>query len=147
MIDRQDRTEFPLGSLGRVLFVLWTLCILAGFGTAAQLKPDPRGFGTHEQLGLPPCTIQQLFGISCPSCGMTTSFSHFTRGQFLQSARANAAGLLIAMFFALQVPWCFISVMRGRLWMVRQPDKWLLWLLLGLAAATMVNWSVQFFLV
>jgi hypothetical protein len=36
--------------------------LLAMLAAAAWLQPDPRGFGTHQQLGLPPCTFQALFG-------------------------------------------------------------------------------------
>ena len=55
---------------------------LAGFGLAGRLSPDPRGYGTHQQLGLPGCTFQMLTQWPCPSCGGTTAFAHFVRGQW-----------------------------------------------------------------
>ena len=48
---------------------------------AAWLEPSPTGIGTHQQLGLPPCTFWMLFGRPCPTCGMTTSWAHLVRGQ------------------------------------------------------------------
>ena len=36
------------------------------------LRADPRGFGTHEQLGLQPCMPMELWGFPCPGCGVTT---------------------------------------------------------------------------
>src|SRR5690242_10680262 len=44
--------------------------------TAWRLTPSPRGLGTHQQLGLAPCTVEQWFGMRCPSCGMTTAWAH-----------------------------------------------------------------------
>ncbi|MFZ5479485.1 MAG: DUF2752 domain-containing protein [Myxococcota bacterium] len=42
---------------------------------AARLDPDPRGFGTHRQLGLGACPFLALTGFPCPMCGMTTTFA------------------------------------------------------------------------
>ena len=65
---------------------------------ASRLQPDSRGLGTHQQLGLPPCSMRMLFGIRCPGCGMTTSWAYFTQGEWLASAQANVAGFLLAWF-------------------------------------------------
>ncbi|RMG03430.1 MAG: DUF2752 domain-containing protein, partial [Planctomycetota bacterium] len=43
---------------------------------AAVLRPSPTGLGTHQQLGLPPCTFRAMFGSRCPTCGMTTAWSN-----------------------------------------------------------------------
>ncbi|MBI1850834.1 MAG: DUF2752 domain-containing protein [Planctomycetes bacterium] len=59
---------------------------------ARSLEPDPRGFGTHEQLGLPPCGFASQTGMPCPTCGMTTSFAHFARGHVVDALRSNAFG-------------------------------------------------------
>ncbi len=71
-----------------------SLAVIGGFVMAYRLEPDPRGFGTHQRLGLPPCTIRAVFGIPCPSCGMTTSFANITKGRWREAARANVAGLI-----------------------------------------------------
>ena len=65
---------------------------------ASRLQPDSRGLGTHQQLGLPPCSMRMLFGIRCPGCGMTTSWAYFTQGEWLASAQTNVAGFLLAWF-------------------------------------------------
>ncbi|GAA5509946.1 DUF2752 domain-containing protein [Novipirellula caenicola] len=65
--------------------------------TASQLSPSEQGLGTHQQLGLPPCSSRILFGIRCPACGMTTSWAHFTQGHWWQSVQANVGGFLLAM--------------------------------------------------
>ena len=46
----------------RLAVLLLALGLLAPLGVAAMLRPDGRGFGTHQQLGLPPCTFRVLFG-------------------------------------------------------------------------------------
>jgi hypothetical protein len=88
---------------------------------AATLKPDPRGYGTHRQLGWPPCGTRMLLGIRCPSCGMTTSWAHLVRGHLRSALRANVAGALLGLAAIAAVPWLFLSAARGR-WLWRGPS-------------------------
>lgn len=139
----RHRYEFSLGRCGRSLLVAWSLFLVGGFSVAARLEPDLRGYGTHQQLGLPPCEFRRLFAIPCPSCGMTTSFSFFVRGRMFDAAQANAAGLILATLCALQIPWCWYSLCRGRLWLIADPEKAFVVLLLVVCAACLLNWMVQ----
>lgn len=132
--------EFPVGTSGRVLLLTWSLFLLGGFALAWRLEPDPRGFGTHERLGLPPCSFRALCGLPCPTCGMTTSFSHLTRGRLDQALAANAGGVALALVCAAQVPWCWCSALRGRLVGVSQPTTALLAAVLALAGIGTTNW-------
>ncbi len=66
-------------------------------GLAGWLHPDPRGYGTHEQLGTAPCGMLILTGYPCPTCGMTTAFSHVVRGQWWRAVRAQPAGFVFAL--------------------------------------------------
>jgi hypothetical protein len=68
---------------------------------AAWVSPDGRGMGTHEQLGLSPCGMMVVWGLPCPTCGYTTSFSLFVRGRWLASAWNQPAGFVGAMVAAL----------------------------------------------
>ncbi len=133
-------SDYPLGRKSRVALVAWMLFLLSGFSLARSLKPDPRGFGTHQRLGLPACSFRMMFTIPCPSCGMTTSFAHFTRGQFRESAGANFAGLLLAIVCAIQIPWCVASAWRGRLWKVSQPNVVAMWLLISFCVISAALW-------
>ena len=83
-----------------------------------------------------------MFRKPCPSCGMTTSFAHFVRGQWGDAAHANIGGLLLALVCTVQVPWCLWSAWRGALWRVRQPDLWLMWIIGVLTVVTGANWIV-----
>src|SRR5207247_2121268 len=91
------------------------------------LDPDPRGFGTHQRLGLPECTFRMLFQLPCPSCGMTTSFCHFIRGDLRQALQANVGGVLLATLCVAQIPWCWCSAARGRWCWFSHPARTVLW--------------------
>jgi hypothetical protein len=86
-----------VGLWGRLLwlgvcgFCLWLLV------TAARLSPSPTGMGTHTQLGLDECQFALRTGIPCPSCGMTTSFAWFVRGNFPASVYVQPMGFLLAV--------------------------------------------------
>jgi hypothetical protein len=139
-------TQPPDGTSARLSQSLrWGLFVF-GLGAAslltvaAMLTPNPAGFGTHRQLGLPPCTFVALWNLPCPSCGMTTAFSHFVHGQFAAALRCNAGGLLLATLATLVVPWALISAAWGR-YVVRPPSERTL--LLGAAViviVTLVGW-------
>jgi Protein of unknown function (DUF2752) len=79
------------------------LCLLSGIGVmtllaiARSLTPSPLGHGTHQQLGLPPCTSILLWNKPCPACGMTTSWALATRGDLGLAASTNVGGLLLAI--------------------------------------------------
>ncbi|MBT4866258.1 MAG: DUF2752 domain-containing protein [Planctomycetaceae bacterium] len=144
MNETFDVSDYPVRRLGRVLLAVWSLFLVSGFAVAISLEPDNvRGYGTHERLGLPPCTFQSMFNIPCPSCGMTTSFSNFVRGNFLAAARANSAGLMLAIICTLQVFWCWVSIVRRRLWLIPQPDVALMWLLGIVCGASVLQWAFR----
>jgi hypothetical protein len=134
---------FPVARRGRWLLVGWSLFLIGGFALAFALEPDPRGYGTHQSLGLPPCTFRMLFGIPCPSCGMTTSFSHLMHGNVSQAIRASASGVVLAAVCAIQIPWCWWSAVRSRLVAVAQPATTLLWLFIALTVICLVNWTLR----
>ncbi len=79
----------------------WALALLAGAGAllavAVWLEPDPRGYGTHERLGSGPCGMLVVTGLPCPTCGMTTAFSHTVRGHWVRAFLAQPAGFLLAL--------------------------------------------------
>ena len=85
------------------VFILATAPILL-LGVTRLLQPDAAGLGTHQQLGLPPCSMRLMVGFRCPACGMTTSWAHFTRGDWLGSVQANAGGFLLALLVVGAAP-------------------------------------------
>lgn len=134
---------YSLSPGGRLLLGVWVVFLISGFALAASLEPDPRGYGTHQGLGLPPCSFQVLFGVSCPSCGSTTCFSHFVRGEWPSAVRANVSAFLLALVCAAMVPWGLYGVVRGRLWNVDQPATAFMWLLFGLCGVSLTQWVIR----
>jgi hypothetical protein len=67
---------------------------------AARLVPSPTGVGTHTAMGLVRCEFLARTGIPCPSCGMTTSFSHFAHGNILASIYVQPMGAALALLTA-----------------------------------------------
>ncbi|QOJ13113.1 MAG: DUF2752 domain-containing protein [Planctomycetia bacterium] len=82
--------------------------------TAAMLQPDPRGHGTHEQLGLARCGWLVRSRLPCPTCGMTTAFSHAVRGSLALAWTCQPAGLLMALGAMAALPLGLWSLMTGR---------------------------------
>jgi hypothetical protein len=96
--------------------LLWWLlvgCSLLLLFTAAVIEPDVRGFGTHTQLGLPPCGFLTLTGVPCPGCGLTTAFSHGIRGQWSLAASANPLGLALFLAVCASIPLGILAAVRG----------------------------------
>ena len=129
--------------LARLALVVAGTGLLTLLAIAAWLTPSPQGFGTHRQLGLPECSLQQWFGIRCPSCGMTTSWSHLMHGQPLASVRANSGGTLLALVALASGPWLLASGLWGR-WVIGRPHEWAA-LAIGLAivATTLIDWTIR----
>jgi hypothetical protein len=75
-------------------------CVLL-FAVASRLEPARGGIGTHEQLGLAPCGMMMLWGLPCPTCGMTTAFAHTARGQLVSAFHAQPTGLTLAIAIAV----------------------------------------------
>lgn len=99
----------------RIVGLAIAVALLIPLVTARTLQPSVSGLGTHQQLGLPPCSMRVIFGIRCPACGMTTSWSHFTRGQFNASFATNTGGMGLAILALSVVGVSFASVWTGRL--------------------------------
>jgi hypothetical protein len=118
----------------------WVVAVIAVFVFASRLEPSPRGYGTHQQLGFPPCTFRVLWQIPCPSCGGTTAFAWFVRGNWPAAASANIGAFFLAVVMVLSVPWCFISMRLGRTWKVSDPLWAALVLMLVFVGLTGLLW-------
>jgi len=111
--------------------------------TAASVEPDARGYGTHTQLGLPPCGFLLLTGFPCPGCGLTTAFAYGIRGHWVLAARANPLGLVLFLVVCACVPLGVIAALRG--WSVDAViERWALdrWAL-ALAGCAIVVWVMR----
>lgn len=143
MTETSRFRQNPLSGPGRLTAAALALGLLALLSVAAFLKPDPRGLGTHQQFGLPPCTFRFLFGRPCPTCGMTTSWAHVVRGQLIGALRANVGGALLAMLAVMSVPWLAGSAARGR-WLGGAPNSIVMaWVGLAILLVTLIDWGIR----
>jgi len=111
--------------MGRLVLVAVGVVGIALLMMARKLEPDPRGFGTHEQLGLTPCYFQEWTGHVCPTCGCTTAWAHALRGEFARAVRANLGGTLLCVVVGVGSPWLLLAASWGR-WPVWHPTVRLL---------------------
>ena len=104
---RRERTlSLGFALLGGLVFLI-----------AAVLNPydsdgKPRTHGTHQQLGIPPCSMMMITGIPCPSCGMTTSISLLMHGDAAAAWQTNWAGCIVAVLGWVGVGW-FSAIALG----------------------------------
>ncbi|MCS7300882.1 MAG: DUF2752 domain-containing protein [Fimbriimonadales bacterium] len=103
----------PVSGWARWSHALLLIGVAVMFGLGLYLTPDARGHGTHQQLGLPPCTVYYLTGRPCPSCGLTTSVSAILHGQFALAWRANPTGFLIVGAAVAVALHSLIALIRG----------------------------------
>ena len=113
---------------------------------ARRLEPDPRGYGTHLQLGLQPCAFATLTGRLCPTCGMTTAFAWFVRGRLDRSWQANPAGVFIASACLALIPWLLAGAVRGRPVGTRSLEAPLVGLVVAAVALSLLTWLIRLLL-
>ena len=125
------------------------LCAVIGsslailLGTAALLTPDSRGHGTHEQLGLSPCTFATFAGRRCPACGMTTAWSHLTHGNVYAAVQTHTSGTVLGILAVVLSAWSLTYAVFGGL-RVRLPTERIL-LVMGITMLMfmLVEWLMR----
>ena len=98
----------------RALAAGLALLFLALLVAARLIQPDPRGLGTHEQLGLRPCYIAKYLHLPCPLCGATTAFSLMAHGAAWPAFRCQPTGALAAMACAAAFGLSAVFALSGR---------------------------------
>jgi hypothetical protein len=91
-----DRPRASLRIRGAALFApcAAVLCV------AVWLTPSSAGYGTHQQLGLPPCSFLSRTGYPCPSCGLTSSFAAMAHGRLAEALRDHPFGPVLVLAVA-----------------------------------------------
>ncbi len=142
MIAQGRPIERP-GRPTRALLAAFAVGLATVIVVARRLEPDPRGFGTHEQLGLSPCAFKATTGRPCPTCGMTTSFAWSVRGRPDRSWRANPAGSLLAPMSLVLIPWLLAVSARANPAPFRTVEQPLVALAVAVVALTIFSWTVR----
>jgi hypothetical protein len=123
--------------------VALAVALSAVFAVAGRLEPSKTGYGTHTQLGLPPCLFASVTGHPCPSCGMTTAFAWFVRGRFGRSWGVNPAGMVLASASAALVPWLLAGAALGTTPGFRSLEQPLLGVVVATVAVSLVSWTIR----
>lgn len=140
-----DNVERPPKRL-RILLSLIACGLIGIIAAAVWLKPDSRGFGTHEQLGLPSCQFKTMTGLLCPHCGMTTSFTNIVRGNFDAAWMANPLGIPLFAAVALSIPWCLATSFTGRWIGTREPFRCFVFGAIIYLVLAVISWAVRILL-
>ena len=85
---------------------------------AGRVEPHPAGLGTHEQYGLPPCSLVVLTGYPCPTCGMTTAFAHTVRGELWAAFNAHPGGFAFGLATIIALSVSLSVLITGKVWRV-----------------------------
>ncbi|WP_165230553.1 DUF2752 domain-containing protein [Aquisphaera insulae] len=142
-MDRHPCDRQRLEGGARWLLLLLAAVLLGLLAVSRWLvEPDPRGYGTHTQLGLGPCAFRELTGRPCPTCGMTTAFAWMTRGDLGRSWRANPAGCVIALLVAPVAAWLLACVRWRRPIGTRTIGGPLMGLAVAIVALGLASWSL-----
>lgn len=105
-----------------------------------SLTPDPRGFGTHEQLFLPPCFFHWLTQLPCPACGLTTSFAHLVNGNIMQAIHTHRLSPILFMMFVLLTGHAIRSLLKKQnFWLFLNGEK-TTFVSMVLVIGLLINW-------
>ncbi len=143
MTDHQPASAAPtVAARGKLRLIGAALMApsLAMLIIAWQLDPrGAKGYGTAQQLDLPPCGMLVKTGYPCPSCGMTTSVSATAHGKLLTALEAQPFGVVL---FAAAVALALLGAtqaLTGRNCLGKRGPRWW-WLWAGLAGM-FVGWG------
>lgn len=117
---------------------------LAVVAIGAWITPDPRGYGTHEQLGLAPCHFLAWTGIPCPGCGVTTSVALAMHGRFAASFANQPFGLAVALAVPAAAVVALVQHARGRDLGALLASLRPLWILLAVGVACAAGWAWKY---
>lgn len=104
------------------------------------LSPSPAGYGTHEQLGMLPCSFLVKTGYPCPSCGMTTAVAAAVHGRVMESLRAQPFGVVLAGFLALLAAAGAAQALTGRAALAALRVRW--WWFLAALGGMLAGWAI-----
>lgn len=97
----------PRGIAGRLSWPERALSLAISSGClvvlvlALWIQPSHGGVGSHRELGLRECSLLSRTGMPCPTCGMTTSFAHFVRGDLAASFYVQPMGAVFSLLTAM----------------------------------------------
>ena len=104
----------------RFVLVAYVVAVVILMVFLHAVVPDARGFGTHEQLGMTPCSWPRSMGIPCPTCGCTTAASHLAHGEFLTAVVVQPFGVFftVAGLYGVWLALFHLATNRSLMWRI-----------------------------
>ena len=131
---------------GRLLALGVAAAAMAVLVIAVHLPPNPKGLGTHQQMGFPSCNFLATTGLPCPTCGMTTSFSWFVRGNWIASFWVQPMGFVLAIITGTCF-WAGVYItLTGRPIHRLLKQIPMVWLICGLMGFGIAAWGWKIFI-
>jgi hypothetical protein len=123
-----------------------SIASLALLSIALLVTPSADGIGTHTQLGLPVCGWILAADLPCPTCGMTTAWSHTIRGELPSAFMAQPLGMLLAIATIFVAIGGLVTAITGYSFKaflyIYTPSK--VFIIVG--ALTLASWGFKIFL-
>lgn len=85
----------------------------------ARVHPDGRGHGTHEQLGMEPCSWPIVHHKPCPTCGVTTAATYLVHLDPIAAVRTQPFGAFLAVIGLITAGVALGSLLRGESFVAR----------------------------
>ena len=113
------------------------------------LTPSPNLYGTHTQLGLPPCPMMAIFHVRCPGCGLTTSFAAAAHGKWAMGFKAHPAGPLLWLATVLGALFYLFQIVSGQRFVSgltpERQSHYFLWAIYVVVGAGLARNVIEFF--
>lgn len=100
--------------IDRAFALVALAAVLALVVMLARVTPDPRGYATHEALGLTACGWPQIYGKPCPTCGVTTAACWLVHGSPFRALSTQPFGALAMATLLWIAGFALWSLARGR---------------------------------
>ena len=135
-------TPAPASPLERVLLAVFSLAGLAFcIALIVLTDPDVRGHGTHEQLGMSPCSWPGMYGEPCPTCGVTTAASLLLHLQPIAAFMTQPFGMLLTSALLAFVVFGLLYAARGQSLAARVAMWSWGWITLAACAVLLASWA------
>jgi hypothetical protein len=87
------------------------------------------------------CTLREVTGIPCPSCGMTRAFDWFMRGRLLDALEINPLGFALAVLAVVGAAYLAAARLRPPRLRMEPSARGAFWMRTGVIAVLACNWS------
>ena len=100
--------------LDRLVSATVAACAIGCTVLLLAVTPDGKGYDTHTQLGMRPCSWPLTMGIPCPTCGATTAACYLVHGRPWSAFVTQPFGATVAFLGLCAGVLALFCLFRGR---------------------------------